>query len=132
MYGRHLVLAQILAEVAPRAGLCILTRGAHAIEPGDPGDPAQSAVIGFARTLAAERPEAPSLHLDLDPWVPVDVAQAADLVVRLAGAEGSRWRYVTVRHLPSGSSLSPKRLNQRLLSGKLSASKPAAISTIFG
>ena len=94
MYGRHLVLAQVLAEFAPRAGLCILTRGAQAIEPGDPGDPAQSAVIGFARTLAAERPEAPSFRLDLDPWAPIDAAQVADLVARLVGAEVE----VAVRH----------------------------------
>lgn len=94
MYGRHLALAQVLAEFAPRAGLCILTRGAQVIEPGDPGDPAQSAVIGFARTLAAERREAPSFRLDLDPWAPIGAAQAADLVAGLVGAEAE----VAVRH----------------------------------
>lgn len=94
MYGRHLALAQVMAESAPRAGLCVLTRGAQAIEPGDPGDPAQTAVIGFARTLAAERSEAPSLRLDLDPWAPIDAAQVADLVARFAGTEVE----VAVRH----------------------------------
>ena len=100
-YGRHLALAQVIAEFAPRAGLCVLTRGAQAIEPGDPGDPAQSAIIGFARTLAAERPEAPSLRLDLDPWAPIDAAQAADLVARFVGVEVE----VAVRH---GSAFAPR------------------------
>jgi acyl transferase domain-containing protein/acyl carrier protein len=100
-YGRHLALAQAAAEFAPRAGLCVLTRGAQAIEPGEPGDPAQSAIIGFARTLAAERPEAPSLRLDLDPWAPIDAAQAADLVTRFVGAEVE----VAVRH---GSAFAPR------------------------
>ena len=100
-YGRHLALAQVIAEFAPRAGLCVLTRGAQAIEPGDPGDPAQSAVIGFARTLAAERPEAPSLRLDLDPWAPIEAAQAADLVARFAGVEIE----VAVRH---GAAFAPR------------------------
>lgn len=100
-YARHLTLAQVVAGVAPRAGLCVLTRGAQAIEPGDPGDAAQAAVIGFARTLAAERPQAPSLRLDLDPWAPIDPAQAADLIARFVGTEVE----IAVRH---GSTFAPR------------------------
>ena len=72
-YARLLRVAQAIAAAAPAAGLCLLTRGAQAIAPGDEVSLAQSALLGLARTVGAERPEAPALRIDLDPATPPDI-----------------------------------------------------------
>jgi acyl transferase domain-containing protein/NADPH:quinone reductase-like Zn-dependent oxidoreductase len=86
-YRHTLKLAQAMAKATPQAGLVLLTIGAQAVEPGDPCDPAQVAVLGLARTVEAERPQAPILRLDLDPWSPAPASQAAEVFRALAGTE---------------------------------------------
>jgi NADPH:quinone reductase-like Zn-dependent oxidoreductase/NADP-dependent 3-hydroxy acid dehydrogenase YdfG/acyl carrier protein len=51
----------------------LLTCGAQAIVPGDELILARSALLGLARTIGAERSEAPALRVDLDPAAPPDI-----------------------------------------------------------
>jgi acyl transferase domain-containing protein len=65
---RFLRLARTLAEAAPRAGLCLMTRGAQAAAPGEAPSLAQAPLLGIARAAAVERGEdAPAFRIDLDP-----------------------------------------------------------------
>ncbi len=86
-YLRLLRLSQALAAVSPRAGLCLVTRGAQAIAPGDDVDPALAALLGLARTVAAERSEAPALRFDLDPATPPDVRPVLVALLGLSAQE---------------------------------------------
>ena len=72
-YLRHLRLARALAELPPRAGLCLVTRGAQAAAPGEAPSLAQAPLLGLARATAAERGgDASAFRIDLDPRVPPD------------------------------------------------------------
>jgi acyl transferase domain-containing protein len=93
-YRRTLKFAQAMAKSLPSVGLGLLTMGAQVVEPGDPCDPAQTAVLGLARTIEAERPQMPILRLDLDPWSPAAVTQAAEAFLALAGKESE----AAIRH----------------------------------
>lgn len=115
-YLRLLRLARALAEVAPRAGLCVVTRGAQAAAPGEAPSLAQAPLLGLARATAAERGgDAPAIRIDLDPRARSDarliVLALLDLsrtepelavrngelfAARLASADG------TAAQLPSG------------------------------
>ena len=66
-YSHLLGVAQAVSSQAPQTGLCVVTRGAQAIAPGDEVDLTQSVLLGLARTVAAEQPESPMARLDLDP-----------------------------------------------------------------
>ncbi|MGW4525532.1 beta-ketoacyl synthase N-terminal-like domain-containing protein [Amycolatopsis sp. NPDC004378] len=62
-------LSEIVAElagrpVAPR--LWLVTTGAQAVEPGEPGDPDQAALRGLVRVLAFEHPELRVSTVDFD------------------------------------------------------------------
>jgi acyl transferase domain-containing protein/acyl carrier protein len=70
---RLLRLSQAVAAASPSAGLCLVTRGAHAAAPGEAPRLAQAPLLGLARSVAAERGEAPALRIDLDPAAPPDV-----------------------------------------------------------
>jgi acyl transferase domain-containing protein/NADPH:quinone reductase-like Zn-dependent oxidoreductase/acyl carrier protein len=72
VYGRTLALAQALGAAAPRAGLCLLTRGAQAVDPGDDVALAETGLSGLVRVLAVENPDARHVRIDLDPSVPLD------------------------------------------------------------
>ncbi|WP_020542790.1 SDR family NAD(P)-dependent oxidoreductase [Nonomuraea coxensis] len=61
-----LLLAQELTARAEPPRLWVVTRHAQPVEPGDPVEPAQSAVWGLARTLRHEHPELRCALLDLD------------------------------------------------------------------
>lgn len=93
-YRRTLKFAQAMAKFSPSVGLCLLSMGAQAVEPGDPCDPAQTAALGLARTIESERPQTPILRLDLDPWSPSAVTQAAAAFPALAGRESE----AAIRH----------------------------------
>ncbi len=93
-YRRALKFAQAMAKSSPSVGLGLLTMGAQVVEPGDPCDPAQTAVLGLARSVEAERPQTPILRLDLDPWSPAAVTQAAEAFLALAGKESE----AAIRH----------------------------------
>jgi acyl transferase domain-containing protein/acyl carrier protein len=72
-YLHLLGVSQAMATSAPRAGLCVLTRGAQSIAPGDEVDLPRAALLGLSRTIGAERADAPSVRIDLDPAAPADV-----------------------------------------------------------
>jgi acyl transferase domain-containing protein/aryl carrier-like protein len=78
---RLLAVAQAL-EGSPRTGLCLVTRGAQAIAPGDEVDLARAPLLGLGRTIGAERAGAPALRIDLDPAAPAD---PRTVVLALAG-----------------------------------------------
>ncbi|MDX2205397.1 MAG: SDR family NAD(P)-dependent oxidoreductase [Hyphomicrobiaceae bacterium] len=87
-YLRLLRLARAVAEVAPRAGLCLLTRGAQAAAPGETPALAQAPLLGLARAVAAERGgEAPAFRIDLDPRSPPDVRLLAQALTELSRTE---------------------------------------------
>ncbi len=62
-------------------GLWIITEGAVATEPGEPVDPAQTALWGFGRTMIAEQPTLRCRLLDLD--------IAGESIAWIAGALGT-------------------------------------------
>jgi NADPH:quinone reductase-like Zn-dependent oxidoreductase/aryl carrier-like protein len=94
VFRRTLKLAQAMARATPQAGLGLLTIGAQVVEAADLCDPAQVGVLGLARTVEAERPHAPILRLDLDPWAPAPAPRAAEAFRALAGTESE----VAIRH----------------------------------
>jgi amino acid adenylation domain-containing protein len=93
-YRRALKFAQAMAKSWPSVGLGFLTMGAQVVEPGDPCDPAQMAVLGLTRTIEAERPRTPILRLDLDPWSPAAATEAAEAFLALSGKESE----AAIRH----------------------------------
>jgi len=86
-YARLLEVLKNLEKSAARAGVCLLTRGAQAIAPGDDVDLAQTTLLGLARTAGSERANAPALRLDLDPALPPDAKQVLDALESLASTE---------------------------------------------
>lgn len=87
-YLRLLRLARALAEVAPRAGLCLVTRGAQAAAPGEAPALAQAPLLGLARATAAERGgDAPAFRIDIDPRVPSDASLVVLALLELSRTE---------------------------------------------
>ncbi|MFD0661108.1 SDR family NAD(P)-dependent oxidoreductase [Thermocatellispora tengchongensis] len=70
--GATLTLVQALGDAGADAPLWCLTRGAVAVEPGEPADPAQAALWGLGRSVALEQPHRwgglVDLPAELDPF----------------------------------------------------------------
>lgn len=88
-------------SAAPGLGLCIVTRGAHAIAPGDEIALDQTPLVGLARSLDAEEPHARRVRIDLDPGTAPD-ARALLAALRSAGADEPE---LALRH---GAPLAPR------------------------
>jgi NADPH:quinone reductase-like Zn-dependent oxidoreductase len=87
-YLRLLRIARALTEVAPRAGLCLVTRGAQAAMPGEAPSLPQAPLLGLARAAAAERGgDAPAFRIDLDPKAPPDVSLVVLALLNLSRTE---------------------------------------------
>ena len=86
-YLRLLRLARALSEVAPRAGLCLVTRGAQAAAPGETPSLAQAPLLGLARATAAERGHAPAFRVDLDPRARSDARLIVHALLDLSPSE---------------------------------------------
>ncbi|RPA66287.1 SDR family NAD(P)-dependent oxidoreductase [Gordonia oryzae] len=81
LFGDVRRVAAALAATPGRTHLTILTRNAQPVADGEPADPAQAVLWGFARTLALENPEIFGRIVD------VDAALPAALVARHVRAE---------------------------------------------
>jgi acyl transferase domain-containing protein/NADPH:quinone reductase-like Zn-dependent oxidoreductase/aryl carrier-like protein len=65
-YLRVLSLAQAISSSGAAAKLCVVTRGAHIVEPGEDVNLAHATLPGLARTLDAELEKSRVMRLDLD------------------------------------------------------------------
>ncbi|GAB26081.1 putative polyketide synthase [Gordonia polyisoprenivorans NBRC 16320 = JCM 10675] len=74
LFGDVRRVAAALASTPGRAHLTILTRNAQPVADGEPADPAQAVLWGFARTLALENPEIFGRILDVDAALPAALA----------------------------------------------------------
>ncbi len=100
-YNHLLNIAQRLSNAASQSGLCVVTRGAQAIAAGDDVDLTQSVLLGLARTVAAERSDAPMARVDLDPGAPLDPS----LVLKALGAAPGGECEIGIRN---GEALAPR------------------------
>ena len=98
-YAHLLRVAQALT--GSQTGLCVVTRGAHAISAGDEIDLAQSVLLGLGRSIAAEQPDALMARLDLDPAAPPDPAALLNALSAAVSGECE----IGVRH---GELLAPR------------------------
>ena len=84
----HLLsVAQSLTASGLKAGLCVVTRSAQTIAPGDAVDPSQAALLGLVRTIASERLGGCAVRLDLDSAAPYDVRAVAHALQSASAAE---------------------------------------------
>jgi SAM-dependent methyltransferase len=99
-----LALAQAVRTRAAATRLAIVATGAYAAANGEPtqvASPAQCTLPGFARTVAAELPEARLRMIDLDPSLDA-AAQAAGLAAELVhGNEAEIALRAGARHRPA-------------------------------
>ncbi len=84
--GSLLSLVQALGACSFAAGatprLCIATRGAVAVEPGESASAAQATLLGLGRVIALEHPELRCIRIDLDPAASPE-EQGAALIERI-------------------------------------------------
>ncbi|HSI40015.1 MAG TPA: SDR family NAD(P)-dependent oxidoreductase [Xanthobacteraceae bacterium] len=86
-YLRMLAITQTLTSLAPAAGHLLVTRGAHAIVPGDDAALTQAPLIGLSHVLEAENANSIRYRLDLDPSAAPDVRQVLGALGVLRDAE---------------------------------------------
>jgi len=96
-YGSALLLTQaLLRQDNPKPHLWLVTRGAQALSDDEATavDPSQTALWGFARTLAAEEPVLRPVVVDLDPAAEAESGATAVLAELLAadGEDQVAWR----------------------------------------
>jgi NADPH:quinone reductase-like Zn-dependent oxidoreductase len=86
-YHHLLAVAQALEIAGSQAGLCVITRGAQAVAPGDDVNLTQASLLGLARSIVAERSQTPMLRLDLDPAARPDEAIVLQALAAAAASE---------------------------------------------
>ncbi|MCB8984307.1 MAG: type I polyketide synthase [Ardenticatenaceae bacterium] len=115
-YGSALLLTQaLLRQDGPQPHLWLATRGAQALsdETATAVDPSQTALWGFARTLAAEEPALQPVVIDLDPAAEAESGATAVLAELLAAdgedqvawREGTRYAARLQRYQPDAGAL---------------------------
>lgn len=85
-FGRLLEVIQTLESNAPDCGICVLTRGAKAVAPGDMPDLALGTLPGLSRTIDVECATNRIFQLDTDPHRAPDVQDVFDALA-LADSE---------------------------------------------
>jgi acyl transferase domain-containing protein len=122
-YGRLLSTVRSLMTTAPGTGLCVVTCGAKAVEPGEAPELGAAVLAGLCRSINAESPEMPMLQLDLDrhaatePQVVLDALAAAasepELAVRRGSFLAPRLRPAVVRPGPKEGDRQVLRVTER-------------------
>lgn len=99
-------LLQLPRDAADGGRLCVVTRGAWAVDGDEVVDPAASAVWGLGQTIAVEAPSAGCRRIDVAPSASLD--RVADALLldgnedRLA-LRGDRWCVARMVRLPTGT-----------------------------
>jgi acyl transferase domain-containing protein/NADPH:quinone reductase-like Zn-dependent oxidoreductase len=86
-YSHLLGVAQALSGHGSQTGLCVVTRGAQAIAPGDEVDLTQAVLLGLARSVAAEQTGSPMARLDIDPAASPDPSAVLKALTAAIGGE---------------------------------------------